>query len=537
MEVMMDIQVSSVDRTAQPAAANAPQSPFHGVLAAALADDTAQPVSDQTSLRELTGPVEPQRQSTAADTLAAALAALTAAPVSDPAALSEPGLEPEPEAEPELGLDPIVPTPAVDDSAVVPEDAPRSGGVWARVRAGWEFAPGHVRRQSSDGEPDSVVKTRPSQISSIGRELVEARNPAAANRAARTPGPLPAEPSGGGQEGLAVLSVVRAEETGTDVFAGPTAARPVTMGVPDGVTPAAPVITANTSSVPVPDHPAAVRSQTLTDTAQKASVEPGHSPATAPQVVADPTPPGEGLDTTAAVTAAPDTAPVSTPAGQQGSQDAAAEQGQDEQQTPPVGTPVEGRDQTTETQPGVQGAGRARQGSPANRVDPQPDHGADAVRCAANNPVRPEPHMSTETISVREPVSIERLPGELIRVAGSVQSGGRAEVELRLDPPELGAVTVRMTSEAGRLKAEITVATTAARQLVSDEIPRLRVDLATAGYEVGDVTVSLDNKGRQPEGNRQRFDGGGGPVRAASASAAYNRARILRPDSSFEFVA
>jgi flagellar hook-length control protein FliK len=86
------------------------------------------------------------------------------------------------------------------------------------------------------------------------------------------------------------------------------------------------------------------------------------------------------------------------------------------------------------------------------------------------------------------------------RVARAFQAAQNrdGEIRLRLSPPELGSLRLELKVQGGALTARIEAETTAARQLLLDNLPVLRQRLAEQGVRVEQFDVDLTD--RQPGG-------------------------------------
>lgn len=86
------------------------------------------------------------------------------------------------------------------------------------------------------------------------------------------------------------------------------------------------------------------------------------------------------------------------------------------------------------------------------------------------------------------------------RVARAFQAAQNrdGEIRLRLSPPELGSLRLEVKVQGGALTARIEAETTAARQLLLDNLPVLRERLAEQGVRVEQFDVDLTD--RQPGG-------------------------------------
>jgi hypothetical protein len=83
----------------------------------------------------------------------------------------------------------------------------------------------------------------------------------------------------------------------------------------------------------------------------------------------------------------------------------------------------------------------------------------------------------------------------------TAHTDGRHEFRLRLDPPELGEVQVRLLTADGRLSAEVVVADDSVRRLIEGQLSDLRQRLEAAGTPVSKFDVTTQHGG---ESNRGR---------------------------------
>jgi flagellar hook-length control protein FliK len=92
--------------------------------------------------------------------------------------------------------------------------------------------------------------------------------------------------------------------------------------------------------------------------------------------------------------------------------------------------------------------------------------------------------------------------------ARALDRDGTVEFRMRLDPPELGRVHVRLLADGDAVRGQVVVADEAVRQVVESQLPELRQRLEAAGLSVGRFDVSAD-----PGAN-----GRGDPYRDAAAA-------------------
>ncbi|WP_242441595.1 flagellar hook-length control protein FliK [Pseudoalteromonas piscicida] len=79
---------------------------------------------------------------------------------------------------------------------------------------------------------------------------------------------------------------------------------------------------------------------------------------------------------------------------------------------------------------------------------------------------------------------------ELHQRVGMMLNLNNKEAEIRLDPPELGAMQIRIKSDAEQAQVNIVVQNQQAKELLEQSMPRLREMLAEQGIELGDSQIS-----------------------------------------------
>jgi flagellar hook-length control protein FliK len=88
---------------------------------------------------------------------------------------------------------------------------------------------------------------------------------------------------------------------------------------------------------------------------------------------------------------------------------------------------------------------------------------------------------------------------------------GRREnlAELRLNPPELGSLEIRVRQEKDSASVQILVQNGAAREALESALPRLRELFGEAGLQLQRLDVGERQAGHRGEGAPQRGPGGG----------------------------
>ena len=88
------------------------------------------------------------------------------------------------------------------------------------------------------------------------------------------------------------------------------------------------------------------------------------------------------------------------------------------------------------------------------------------------------------------------------QVAGhmdQLRQSGRVEMQLELQPPELGRVQLHLTLEDGRLNVRMVVQDENAKQMINQQLEPLRVRFSEMGVSVGQFDVRRDGSSPNPE--------------------------------------
>jgi flagellar hook-length control protein FliK len=128
------------------------------------------------------------------------------------------------------------------------------------------------------------------------------------------------------------------------------------------------------------------------------------------------------------------------------------------------------------------------------------------------------PTVVDEPTEVARPVPAERIT-VVFRRAEVNALLKRGEMQVKLDPPELGAMKVKLVSQSGELSARIEVKSEAVRQLVDQNLPALREGLEKSGVRVVQMEVVVSDhdackehpKHFRQEQSRPRFQKNSGP--------------------------
>ncbi|MEX2285644.1 MAG: flagellar hook-length control protein FliK [Planctomycetaceae bacterium] len=117
---------------------------------------------------------------------------------------------------------------------------------------------------------------------------------------------------------------------------------------------------------------------------------------------------------------------------------------------------------------------------------------------------------------------------------------GGTSFELKLDPPELGSVWVRLTSSQHGVDAHFVVADEASRRLIESQLPSLRESLQDAGISLHQFDVSQHGSGPQQWSDQQdRAPLGISPTRAelSEQTVSGSRDETIRSSSHVDLIA
>jgi len=109
-------------------------------------------------------------------------------------------------------------------------------------------------------------------------------------------------------------------------------------------------------------------------------------------------------------------------------------------------------------------------------------------------------------------------------------SNGIQQAEIRLDPPELGHLTVKIQIHGDQTQVQFTVAQSQTRDIVEQAMPRLRDMLAQEGLQLTDSQVSQGGEGNDQQGQSAHQGGAEsqlGEISAQEVSLVTNPSRSL----------
>lgn len=106
--------------------------------------------------------------------------------------------------------------------------------------------------------------------------------------------------------------------------------------------------------------------------------------------------------------------------------------------------------------------------------------------------------------SAPPPAPAVQLAEAVVKHAHITEHEGSVEFRMRLDPPDLGPVRVRLVSAGDEIHGHLVVADDAVRRMVESQLPELRQRLQDAGVSVQRFDVATD-PGGWAGGNRNPY--------------------------------
>lgn len=138
-----------------------------------------------------------------------------------------------------------------------------------------------------------------------------------------------------------------------------------------------------------------------------------------------------------------------------------------------------------------------------------------------------------EQAAAQSPLQLTReLAGD--QVAERVQmmmSKNLKNIDIRLDPPELGRLQIRMNMNGDAATVHFTVANQQARDVIEQSMPRLREMLAQQGVQLGDSSVQQQASGQQ---QRRYADNGQGNSGQGGSNQGFSGEENLEPDINLD---
>jgi flagellar hook-length control protein FliK len=136
---------------------------------------------------------------------------------------------------------------------------------------------------------------------------------------------------------------------------------------------------------------------------------------------------------------------------------------------------------------------------------PTPDVGLTSVVPFETRLAAAQPTVTPPPIETIRPTPAVQVADSIITRAEIIGKGEHAEFRLRLDPPELGQIEVRVHRTSTGVHADLRVADEAVRQMIESQLPELRQRLEAAGLPVDRFNLTTQD-GSTNRDRQQRFE-------------------------------
>jgi flagellar hook-length control protein FliK len=138
-----------------------------------------------------------------------------------------------------------------------------------------------------------------------------------------------------------------------------------------------------------------------------------------------------------------------------------------------------------------------------------PDAEVAAITALRPAPPVPAPSAGAGTIAPRETLTLphEALAQAILTRARALPENGAVELRFALDPPDLGAVRVRIEARGSHVRIDIETASHAAASALAPGIARISNELHHAGYPDPQISLGPDAS-HDGHANARSRDGG-----------------------------
>lgn len=124
-----------------------------------------------------------------------------------------------------------------------------------------------------------------------------------------------------------------------------------------------------------------------------------------------------------------------------------------------------------------------------------------------NAPTGTQPRVEQANAQISLQLNREMASDQVAERVQMMLSKNLKNIDIRLDPPELGRMQIRMNMNGDGATVHFTVANQQARDALEQSMPRLREMLAQQGVQLGDTSVQQQSSNQQ----QNRYAAGGQP--------------------------
>lgn len=253
--------------------------------------------------------------------------------------------------------------------------------------------------------------------------------------------------------------------------------------------------TANAATTAAPAEPGAVAPPPVAETAAPVAQEPRGVPL-------EEAPPAGSVEVEAGVAIAESPQEQALEPGMESPIDAVALP--EEREVKPVGSNATNPEADAETQQSVvRPVGNAQASNGNSEGNPEQSHPQFANNVAAAGQNAPQTGGATvaevANAAGAEPEPQVMAPEQVVEAVIERAEDGGGEVSIRLDPPELGEVLIRVTTDGDSVRVHIQAERPEAAQLLRNAASALESLLSERGLDLSDVFVGADERGSEQQ--------------------------------------
>jgi flagellar hook-length control protein FliK len=172
---------------------------------------------------------------------------------------------------------------------------------------------------------------------------------------------------------------------------------------------------------------------------------------------------------------------------------------------------------------------------PVNLLDTQTNRNATDTNVVNPLATAPAYNQPSAPVSPASPTAtatpVAQVAEAVVTQARVLERPGSVEFHMRLDPPELGAMQIRLVARGDEIHGQVLVADAAVRQLLESQLPELRQRLEASGVNVQSFGIATDagtGGNRNPYRESPEF----APLLVSAESPVAPRARIGRTEAT-----
>ncbi|TAN44324.1 MAG: flagellar hook-length control protein FliK [Nitrospirae bacterium] len=99
-----------------------------------------------------------------------------------------------------------------------------------------------------------------------------------------------------------------------------------------------------------------------------------------------------------------------------------------------------------------------------------------------------------KNVTVKDAVNVTKIKDIDVPIMKTIEGGGK-HLLVRLDPPDLGSVQIKLSMDNGVLRADFKVESSAIKDLFTANMPHIKTSLENSGLKVGEFFVDVSEEG------------------------------------------